>query len=246
MGIASPDWREEKLTEQFYSWELRGRGWQVYEFPVAAEPPFRPFIGHYIPAEPVIDDGRQETFLSSFIGKLRQRIDPEKSQPEEEALEEPKEEPEPGVFYRNGLQEICISLPAKLPTPRETFEQFLFNLTNCREPVAFEILGTSEAVTPIFAAHPSDATLIRRQLGAHFPEAVITPCENKLSDAWEDSRETAIVEFGLAHEFMLPLIVGKIDGFIGITSALSELEQGETGLFRYIGRHAYYHNLISP
>ena len=235
MGLASPDWREEKLTEQFYSWELRGRGWQVYEFPVETEPPFRPFLGHYISVPPQsADDGRQETFLSSFIGKLRQRIDPEKTQPEEEAPQEAEDEPEPGVFYRNEMQEISISLPPKLQTPQETFEQFLFNLTNCREPVAFEILGTSEAVTPLFAAHPSDAILIRRQLGAHFPDAVLTPSENKLSDAWEDSRETAIVEFGLAHEFMLPLAGGKIDEFIGITSALSELEPDEMGLLQIL------------
>ena len=30
------------LTEGFYAWEVRGRGWDVYDFPVALEPPFRP------------------------------------------------------------------------------------------------------------------------------------------------------------------------------------------------------------
>jgi hypothetical protein len=36
----------EQLSEQFYQWETRGRGWQVFEEPVHPEPPFVPFHGH--------------------------------------------------------------------------------------------------------------------------------------------------------------------------------------------------------
>ena len=35
---------DEQLTEQFYRWELSGRGWRVFAEPVALEPPFRPFV----------------------------------------------------------------------------------------------------------------------------------------------------------------------------------------------------------
>jgi len=45
----------EVLTEQFYAWEKRGRGWRVGDYPVALEPPFRPFYGHYVSAEPIPD-----------------------------------------------------------------------------------------------------------------------------------------------------------------------------------------------
>ena len=38
------------------------------------------------------------------------------------------------------------------------------------------------------------------------------------------------VEFGLTREFMLPLASGKLDPFIGIVGALSELQPGELGL----------------
>ena len=222
---------DEQLTEQFYAWELRGRGWQVFESPVDIEPAFRPFYGHFVYPTPAIDDGRKPTAITSFLERLREKNTPT---PQLEIEEYQEEEPEPLGFVRDSLQEIAVSLPSKLQTARETFEQFLFNLSNCRESVAFELLGTSEAITPLFSAHPSDAVLIRRQLGAHFPEAVLTPCETKLLDAWDDTAETAIVEFGLAQEFMLPLAVGKNDGFIGITSALSELEEGETGLFQIL------------
>jgi hypothetical protein len=36
------------LKEQFYTWERRGRGWGVAPYPTVLEPPFRPFVGHYM------------------------------------------------------------------------------------------------------------------------------------------------------------------------------------------------------
>ena len=61
----------EHLTAQFYKWEQRGRGWQVFEEPVYPEPPFVEFEGHYLPDEAIIDpqsirldlDGRLAEFL---------------------------------------------------------------------------------------------------------------------------------------------------------------------------------------
>ena len=225
-------WLDEQLTEQFYAWELRGRGWQLHDAPVDLEPPFRPFHGHFLPVPQILDDGRKPTPISSFLEQFWKKTDSETTPSPEECS--PEEEPEPSCFFRKDLQEITISLPQTLQTSREVFEQFLFNLSLCREPIAFELLGTSEEIIPLFAAHPADALLIQRQLGAHFPEAVLTPCENKLADAWGDSEGTAVVEFGLAHEFMLPLASGKLDGLVGITSALAELEQGETGIFQVL------------
>jgi hypothetical protein len=59
----SPLRRIAHLTEQFYRWEQRGRGWQIWPEPVDLEPPFEPFwpAGNI----PIIDDGRRET-LSTF------------------------------------------------------------------------------------------------------------------------------------------------------------------------------------
>ena len=58
---------EEELTAQFYAWERRGRGWQVWEYPVELEPPFRPFLFHYAMPSPAIDDSRRPTILSSLV-----------------------------------------------------------------------------------------------------------------------------------------------------------------------------------
>ena len=82
----------------------------------------------------------------------------------------------------------------------------------------------------------SDAPLLRRQLQAYFPEAVFVPREGGLEKAWEASQgdEVLAVEFGLKHEFMLPLASGKLDPFIGIVGALAELQPGELGLFQVL------------
>ena len=116
------------------------------------------------------------------------------------------------------------------------FEQFLLNLSLCREPIAFELLGIHKKVTAQFAAAADDAPLLRRQLSAYFPEVVFVPQEGVLKQAWNSSTgdEVLAVEFGLAHEFMLPLASGKLDPFIGIIGALSELHPGELGLFQVL------------
>ena len=171
MGQESKDWREEKLTEQFYAWELRGRGWRVFESSVALEPPFRPFAGHRLPSLPPVDDGRKQTFLSSFIDEVSRRISP--VQPAEEIADHPEaeDEPEPEGFQREELAEVQIILPVNDKAPSQMFEQFLINLSHTQEPLVFEVLGTSEKIVVQFAVHPQDAGPLQRQLQAHFPEA---------------------------------------------------------------------------
>jgi Type IV secretion-system coupling protein DNA-binding domain len=222
---------EQKLTEQFYAWEKRGRGWQVFDGPVSPEPPFLPFYGHYLPTMPSSDDGRQHTTVSSWIERVSQALSGTSPPPE---LTQDEEEPEPDGLLRDPLVELAISLPPHHLDSQEAFRHFLLNLTVCREPIAFELLGTSEAITPQFAIHPSDATVVRQQFAGYFSEAVLTQQEGILEEAWGSLAESAIVEFGLANEFMLPLRSGKFDLFVGMASALADLQPDEAALFQVI------------
>ncbi len=172
----------EQLTEQFYKWERRGRGWTVFDEPVCPEPPFRPFHGHYLPESPVIDDGRKPTMLSSFVQKLSRKLATAPPAPPAPPTEE--EEPEPEPLTRGPLIELQTSLPAKLDISKETFEQFLLNLSNCAEPIAFELFGVPNRVIVQFAAHPDDVPLLRRQLQAYFPEVLFQQREGTLDNAW--------------------------------------------------------------
>jgi len=70
LGQTLPPTQEERLTAQFYDWERRGRGWQIWNYPVGLEPPFRPFFYHYVVPSPAIDDSRKPTALSSFMDRL--------------------------------------------------------------------------------------------------------------------------------------------------------------------------------
>jgi hypothetical protein len=225
---------EEQLTEQFRQWEIRGRGWQVFPEPVSPEPPFVPFYGHYLPDTPVVDDGRKPTLLSSFVRKLSQKLSTERPAPLAPA--EPEEEPEPVPLCRGPLTELQTSLPAKLDIGAEAVAQFLRNLTLCQEPIAFELLGTAKRVKVQFAAGEKDAPHVRRQLQAYFSEAVFRPTESTLERVWNacEGEDALVVEFGLAREFMFMLGGGKLDPFIGIVGALSELEPAELGLFQVL------------
>ena len=230
---------DEQLSEQFHRWERRGRGWQVFDNPVSPEPPFRPFEGHYLPATPPVDDGAKPTFLSSLVQRLSQKLSTEPEKPAD--LPEPEEEPEPTPLIRESLVKLQASLPDKLDISKEAFEQFLLNLSLCREPIVFELIGSHRKVAAQFVAGLSDAPLLRRQLQAYFPEAVFVPREGGLEQAWQVCRgdEALAVEFGLKHEFMLPLASGKLDPFIGIIGALAELQPGELGLFQVLFQPAH-------
>jgi hypothetical protein len=230
---------DEQLTEQFRQWEVRGRGWRVFDKPVSPEPPFVPFHSHYLPNTLPIDDGRKPTFLGSLLEKLSNKLSTETAITP--AIPEPDEEPEPTPLVRKSLVEFQASLPDKLDVSRDAFEQFLSNLSLCREPIGFELLGTHKKITAQFAASESDSPLLRRQLSAYFPEAVFVPREGALEQAWDASQgnEILAVEFGLKHEFMLPLASGKLDPFIGIIGALGELQISELGLFQVLFQPAH-------
>jgi hypothetical protein len=223
----------EKISEQFYQWEMRGRGWQVWPNPVAPEPNFRPFLGFRLSEQfPEIDNGRRPTFLSSLFRTVGKQLNPQPPP----IPEEPEAEPEPEMLCRDSLVELQLSLSEEDDYPKEVIEQFLFNLHLCSEPVSFELLGVSDRVTVQFAAHPEDATGLRQQINAYFPEVALRAKKDFLQESWDASaaEDVAVVDFGLAHEFMLPLAASKVDPFIGVIGTLSELRAHEIGLLQII------------
>src|SRR5437667_7730555 len=69
-GETPPLTLEEQLTQQFYTWEKRGRGWKIWDDPVELEPPFSPFLFHSVPPAHVVDDARKPTFFSALADKI--------------------------------------------------------------------------------------------------------------------------------------------------------------------------------
>ena len=219
----------EHFSAQFAAWEMRGRGWQIFDQPIYPEPPFVPFSFRAMAETPAVDDGRETTFLSRFARKLARK-------PTEEIPDEPEAEPEPTPLIRDSLVELQLALPADLDMARDAFEHFLNSLDLCREPVAFELLGSYRRVIVQFAAAADDVSLVRKQLSAHFPDVQLSERHGTLEDAWtaSEGNVACAVEFGLRQEFVLPLATGKLDPFIGLVAALSELRPGELGLFQVL------------
>lgn len=228
-------WIHEQLSKQLADWEIRGRGWNVWPAPVFPEPQFRPFRGYKFPSEPVIDDGRKPTFLSSLIANLSQSLSTKPPKPPP-PVDEPEEEPELEMLVRNELVELQISIPAKQAAKPQEFARILSQLTFCQEPVAFEIIATAQRIITQFVVHPDDVAILRRQIKAHLPEAAIIESTNVLQDAWTQNEESkaAIVEFGLHQEFFTPLAAVDHDPFVGLIGAMAELGPSELAVFQVI------------
>lgn len=230
---------QERLTRQFYAWEMRGRGWQVWPYPVCLEPPFRPFFHYLQPSPAPIDDGRRPTILSSLIDSFKRKP----SEPVQQTFDDEEFlEAEPDVWSdEDRIVEIHVALPPKITVAKDTAEQFLLSLSYCIKPVSFEVIGSSESVVVQLACFEQDKGQVWQQLQAHFPDAVLTEETGFLEGLWQGEGNgkpvTVVVDFGLSNEFMQPLKMVKgfdPDPLIGFIGSLSALGPGETSIFQVL------------
>jgi hypothetical protein len=231
----------ERLSEQFYGWEQRGRGWLLWDHPVRPEPPFAHFNGYHLPDCERGDDGRKQTLLSGFVQWVSRKLAGERNaKPDREEAEDDAE----------GLDDILASesdapLELQVTLPRDTkladggAERFLLSLGSCHAPLAFEVIGTSdESVIQITCAE-RDLGHVRSQLRAHFPEASVKEADRRLTSEWDrlDGAKTVVVEFGLSREFMLPLAGAQSFGgdlLVGIAGTLEEVQEDEFALLQVL------------
>ncbi len=216
----------KRLTEQFYAFELRGRGYEEFPYPVELEPPFRPFPGYSLPR--VEDDGHRPTILSRLFRPSRRRVEAPETQ-----------EPEPTPFeVEEPITECVVSLPEDKVVSRELAERFLLSVAGAELPLAFEILGLPERLEARIASRAPDTSLLANELRAFFPEVSIGEEDGGLRSAWTRGKgETVCLHFGLAREFMLPLVSFRSldpDPLLPLLGALSELDPGEAGLVQVL------------
>lgn len=227
------------LTEQFYRWELRGRGWFMWPQTVQLEPPFRPFEGHFLSSGRVVDDGQIESFGSRFArgvtGLLGFAPPSITAADDTEEIEEPDAERQNS---RDDLVELQIALPLDYQPQANVFEQFLFSIGYASDPVAFEVVGSAEELVVQVTAGAADAEAVRQQLKAFFPEATITQGDDHLGNTFSAEAENLRVQdFGLEREFMVPLQSLKAvaaDPLVAMCGALDHLQAGEAGAFQVV------------
>jgi predicted DNA-binding transcriptional regulator AlpA len=228
----------EALTRQFYEWEMRGRGWCVWDRPVELEPPFRPFFGHFISGSPgaIADDGRRQTPLSGFINGLFKGRDTGSK------VVLPSADVEPLPIYiddRAPIVEIQAILPPETKITRDAAGQFLMSVGHVHRSASFEIIGTCESVVVQLACAPNDRQQVREQLQSYFPEALVSERRGFLEALWDTNgaKATAAVEYGLSKEFMRPLRSFERfdpDPLAGLIGAMGELGKTETALFQVL------------
>jgi hypothetical protein len=228
------------LTEQFYRWELRGRGWLHWDAPVALEPPYRPFTGHRVPDGCFADDGRFETAGSRFLrglagllGAPRDDVPALRGAPTED---EDDPLPEPAAVDAPPA-ELQIALPPAYQPAANVFEQFLFSVGHAGGPLAFEVVGTADELVTQLAGEAGVLDHVRPQLKAHFPEAELTAAAGTLAAALACGEENhcGVLEFGLEREFMVPVATLKqfaTDPLVAVCGALELLQEGEGGVFQ--------------
>jgi predicted DNA-binding transcriptional regulator AlpA len=240
----------EALTRQFYEWEQRGRGWQVWDRPVVLEPPFRPFYGHFVSAQgPVADDGRKPTFLSHLVSGFWKGRDTGTTPVA------PLDEGEPSPAYmedRTALVEVQAVLPPDTKITKDAAGQFLMSLGHVSRPASFEILASSDSILVQLASAPRDERQMREQLQAYFPEALLSERKGYLEAVWDQTgyKGTAVVEFGLSKEFMRPLRCFERfdpDPLAGMIGAMAALNPDDTALFQVLfapARHAWPESIL--
>jgi len=231
----------EELTKQFYEWEQRGRGWDVWSFPVNPEPPFVPFYYHYVPRITQTDDARKPTFMSSFVDKVKSVFIPQSQ--EDTRMTAPAfhtQDIAPHLFNRSDeIQEIKIVLPPDYKMEAEYLEQCILGITLHTSLISFEILGTHESITIQFACCTHDTAHISQQLLAYFPECTLSISENTFYDRFfpDSEDDIVVVDFGLSEEFMRPIRVYDAfdpDPLTGIIGVLENLNQEEAGLLQIL------------
>jgi len=229
MGYEGPV--ESALVEQFHKWETRGRGWDVYRYPIHLEPPFRPFRGHVLPYRPIPDDGRRPTSVSLFVDQLFGRSSkPVTNLPAIRA--DTDKEPDPRPLTSHELSFFDVHLPRELVVRPDLTHAALTALRAASHPIAYEVVGTEAGIAIQLAARETDKALLTGTLGGMFPEATFVPAPDRLdvfTDEYPDNYY-AIVELVLANEFMLPIPVPRSfdpDPLIPLVAALEDIGRAE-------------------
>jgi DNA helicase HerA-like ATPase len=226
----------EKLTADFYEWERRGRGWDVWQFPVELEPPFIPFYYHYVQRAAPVDDGRKPTFLSkiadTFMGSASQEV--VQSVPSQDQYDSLL----PNAFENTEkIIELKVSLPKDYKISSDYMRQCLLNITFGNLPVSFEIVGSKDTITVQFACRTPDISHVKSQIQAYFPESVISESDTSLDFLNDPYKKTFVVDFGLSEEFMRPLRTYKSfdpDPLTGVFGVMDDLKSDETGIVQIL------------
>ncbi len=220
------------LTNQFYEWEQRGRGWQAVNFPCDLEPEFVPFFGHYIEQGEIIDDGRHPSFFGKlFLGLTEQDKRVQTYEPKEQLAHRYS-----GIS--GSLTIYSITLPKQFKQSKERITQFLVMLSYRKSPVSFEIIATEDEIILEYVTQDSDAAFFYSQLHVFFPECtVMETYTDRVLEIVQNAPCIYTVDFGLAEECMRPMAIfssNDHDPYLPLFGILERLDFDEAVIIQIL------------
>jgi hypothetical protein len=216
----------EFYTSRFYSWEYRGRGWYISDYPVYLEPPFIPYIRLGYP-KVQIDDGKRHTLLSRIFGTAQET---KTRSPDRNLLDYDSLAP---YVYEEPIDHVGLQI--KLSKDRrlapEKMKSLLVMLSDINAPLSFEIIGTSTEIILQFVCNSEYADSLEMYLHAYFPPYAVIRSNMYVEYIMLDGLATAVVDYGLKHEFVRPLTcwnnfsMDPLIGVFGVLERLTEYQQ---------------------
>jgi hypothetical protein len=200
----------ETAVENFYDWELKGRGYLLFSYPVNLEPKYRDFYHSHTTNTEYIDDGKVPTFFEKLFSGKKLVINEEN---EEEKL--PKQ-----YEYSPFLKQFKICFPCKQDFDDSLSIEFLNMLSESVNQISFEIIGKHNFIEIQIVCSIEDDKRILHLLNAYFPNSIITTSNPNLP--FNSDSKILIVDFGYNEEFMRP-INSSIDGLTSLFAVLENL-----------------------
>jgi len=211
----------EKAIENFYHWEIKGRGYQLFPYPVNLEPTFRDFY-HSFKNQEYVDDGKV-TGLFGQIFQNRKHV----------ATEETIEEKPPRAFeYTPFLKQFNIRFLSKQNFNDSLTLEFLNMLSESVGQISFEIIGKHNSIDIQIVCSIDDSRRIYNLINAYFPNSVIHDTDTNRFPFNTDTK-LLIVDFGYDEEFMRPINT-SINGLTSIVSTLDNLRHNEVVMLQIV------------
>lgn len=222
----------QRLTNRFYQWEQRGRGWHLFDFQVELEPEYFPFF-HPMHTSHFIDDAKRHTLASWVMSGFSRKK-------QEAKATDIFEDIPPVMAYEyeedTGLVGYEISFPKGEKLQVKDMVQLLTMLSYTKHPISFEIHGSASSIAICLICRESDDTHIYAQIRAYLPLAIVIPSD-RAGNIFTQGLHTCTIDFGLTEEYMCPIATaGDItrDPYVGILAALEHLRHNERGVVQIL------------
>ena len=230
----------DRVTDSFYAWELRGRGWTLAPYPVDLEPPHRPFF--VLPdasavATTAIDDGKRPTLVSSLVDRMARLLAPIR---QAVVASEPFEEQDPFPLNQeteSSLASFRVSVPEAFHSGPDLAIAIIRSLLRSTHPSAFEVIGHAGSVTMQFTVPEDEAMHVESMLVGFLPDATILRSDDLLAARWDSTQHALVIDLGLANEFFLPIKVERtfdIDPLIPLLGVLAQTRGNEVGVLQVL------------